>query len=231
VPPPVTRQVLATVFAGAASVALSSAEVRAQQTNPAIGLYCLVGVMEVGSCIRLGRDSKFDYFLAYGAYDEKSQGKWRVDGGDIVLESPAYDKRPAFSFKRMQRGDGDRFDVVVENKAGRSLQNIDVLVTCDGRTAPAGVTGTVDFKIDCSRPPSQVLLGLRMYGVSPQSIDVASPSGPDKTYVFEFDPGDLGRKRFDAVRLTRQGDDALVMTYADTPIRELQGRPFRYVRQ
>jgi hypothetical protein len=32
-----------------------------------------------------------------------------------------------------------------------------------------------------------------MFAVPPQTMDVASPAGGDKAYVFEFDPGDLGK--------------------------------------
>jgi len=66
-----------------------------------------------------------------------------------------------------------------------------------------------------------------MFGVAPQSIDVSTVgAGADTGYVFAFDPGDLGRKRFASVPLRINGD-ALEMTYTDAPITELQGRPFR----
>jgi hypothetical protein len=206
-----------------------SGRARAQEASPLFGTYCLVGVMEVGSCIKLGRDGRFEYFLAYGAYDENSEGTWRVEGGEVVLTSPAYDRRAGFAFKRTQSGSADAFDVVVENKGGRALQGVDVGVTCDGRTTRAGVTGG-GIEIDCRSAPTQVLLGLGMYGLALQPIDVADRAGPEKTYVFEFDPGDLGRKKFAAHRLVVEGD-RLLMTYADTPIRELDGHQFRYVRQ
>ena len=74
----------------------------AQEVSDVAGTYCLVGVMEVGSCIKLTRDGKFEYFLAYGAYDEDSEGTWRIDGGQVVLDSPAYDRQATFAFKRTQ---------------------------------------------------------------------------------------------------------------------------------
>ena len=52
------------------------------------GTYCLRGVHEVGSCLRLAGDSTFEYFLAYGACDENSKGHWKADGADVVLDSP-----------------------------------------------------------------------------------------------------------------------------------------------
>ena len=151
------------------------ASAQAQEVNDVAGTYCLVGVMEVGSCIELSRDGKFEYFLAYGAYDEDSEGTWRIEGGQVVLDSPAYDRRAAFAFKRMQQGEGDGFDIVVESKGGRAMRGIDVSVICDGRTSRVGVTGAAGFKVDCREAPTHVLLGLRMYGVASQTIDVSAP--------------------------------------------------------
>ena len=84
------------------------------------------------------------------------------------------------------------------------MQGIDVSVTCDGQTVRAGVTGAGGFRIDCTAAPTQVLLGLGMYGMDLQTIDVSGQAGTDKTYVFEFDPGDLGKKRFASQRFAME---------------------------
>jgi hypothetical protein len=210
--------------------ASSLSPIHAQDATSAIANYCLVGVREVGSCIRLSAGGKFEYFLAYGAYDENSEGTWRLEKGEVIVDSLAYDKRPAFTFKRMQRGDTDAFDIVVENAQGRRLTYIDVRVTCDGRARYAGVTGAEGYKVDCTSAPTEVSLGLRMYGLAPQTIDVADRAGTDKVYVFGFDPGDLGRKQFVAHRLRFKTDDVLVMVFANSPISELNGQSFEYVR-
>jgi hypothetical protein len=202
----------------------------AQDATAMAGSYCLTGVHEVGSCIRLSPDGKFEYFLAYGAYDEAAEGTWRVANGAVVVTTPAYDKRPTFSFKRMQTSKSGAYDVIVEAESGQPIPGIDVGVTCDGATKSAGVTQAAGFAVDCKGAPSTIFLGLGMFGVVPQPIDVAPRAGTDKTYVFGFTPGDLGRKRFADVPL-RVAGDALEMTYTDTPISELQGRPFRYVRE
>ena len=183
---------------------LASLPCAAQDATAVVGTYCLSGVREVGSCIRLSAGGKFEYFLAYGAYDENSEGTWKLAEGRDRRRQPAYDRQPTFAFKRLQRGDGDAFDVIVENKSGRSIPGIDVSVTCDGRTARAGVTQAEGYKVDCASAPTAVILGLRMYGLAPQTIDVADRAGADKVYVFEFDPGDLGRKKFVAQRLRVQ---------------------------
>lgn len=222
----VSRSLRSAMLILAATACASPAQ--AQDAASVVGEYCLVGVREVGSCIRLSQGGRFEYFLAYGAYDEASEGTWRwVDGG-LVVDSLPYDRAPTFAFKRMQQGDA--FDVIVESKNGRTIQGVEVSVTCDGRTAQAGVTQAEGYKVDCAGAPTAVHLGLSMFGVQPQAIEVAGRAGADKVYVFEFDPGDLGRKKFAARRLRIKSNDALEMTYADTPIRELEGRPFEYVR-
>ena len=71
----------ALVLAAAACVS----PMRAQDGTAAIGTYCLSGVREVGSCIRLSPGGKFEYFLAYGAYDENSEGTWSFQKGEIVI--------------------------------------------------------------------------------------------------------------------------------------------------
>ncbi len=204
---------------------------RAQDAAAVAGSYCLTGVQEVGSCIRLSPDGKFEYFLAYGAYDENAEGTWRLEKGEVIVTTPAYDKKPMFAFTRTQPSSTGGFDVIVEGKNGRSIAGIEVGVTCDGSTKSAGVTQAEGFAVDCKAAPTAITLGLAMFGVAPQTIDV-SKAGADagKAYVFAFDPGDLGRKRFADVPLHINGD-ALEMTYTDTPVSDLQGRPFRYVRE
>ena len=202
----------------------------AQDVTAVAGSYCLQGVHEVGSCIRLLPDGKFEYFLAYGAYDETAEGTWRAVNGAVVVTTPAYDKSPTFAFKRMQASEAGAFDVIVEAQNGQPIAGIDVGVTCDGATKSAGVTQAAAFGIDCKSAPAAISLGLGMFGVAPRAIDVSAHGGADKTYVFGFEPGDLGKKRFADVPL-RVDRDALEMTYTDTPITELQGRSFRYVRE
>jgi hypothetical protein len=212
-------------------LASAGAPARAQDAAAVAGSYCLTGVHEVGSCIRLSPDGKMEYFLAYGAYDENAKGTWRLEKGELIVTTPAYDKKPMFTFTRTQPSSDGQFDVIVEGKNGHSIAGIEVGVTCDGSTKSAGVTRAEGFAVDCKAPPTAITLGVGMFGVAPQTLDL-SRAGADagKVYVFAFDPGDLGKKRFADVPLRINGD-ALEMTYTDTPITELQGRRFRYVRE
>ena len=90
------------------------------------GTYCLRGVHEVGSCLRLAADSTFEYFLAYGAYDENSKGRWKTDGAEVVLDSPPYDKAPTFTFEGFEPAAGDGLDIAVVNAAGNRINGINV---------------------------------------------------------------------------------------------------------
>ena len=214
-----------------AVAAWSAAMAHAQTAAGLEGTYCLRGVHEVGWCLRLAADGKFEYFLAYGAYDERSEGDWKTDGADVVLDSPPYDKAPAFTFKGFQPAEGDGFDIAVVNKAGDRINGINVRATCDGRAIEAGVTGAGGYQVDCATAPKDVSLGLEMFGLAYQTFPVPGPTGADKAYVFEFDPGDLGSKRFAAARLRREGPDSLVTTYANPAIAELDGKSFTYERE
>ena len=74
------------------------------------------------------------------------------------------------------------------------------MVNCDGATK-GGYTQYYGLEVDCAQAPTAVALALRMFGLAPQRIDVASRAGADKVYVFEFEPGDLGKRKFTAQRL------------------------------
>jgi len=205
-------------------------QVRAQDANAVPGIYCLVGVREVGSCMRLSPGGKWEYFLSYGAYDENSEGTWKVANGGLVVDSLPYDRRATFSFKRMQKSESGAYTVIVVNKADHGLAGIDVAVNCDG-TTKTGYTQTYGFNVDCAKAPTAMALSLRMFGLAPQSVDVANRAGADKAYVFEFDPGDLGKKKFVAHRLQIGADGALTMAYPSSTIPEFSGKQFRYERR
>ena len=150
----------------------------------------------------------------------------RAPGGSRVgrwcsTAPPTTDARPSPS-SASSAGEGDAFDVIVESKAGRAMQGIDVSVTCDGRTARAGVHGRRRLQdrlhggADAGAArPRHVWRGL-------QTIDVSGQAGTDKTYVFEFDPAisarsGLPRSGF-AVEARHQPDRGLSPTLIRIPL-------------
>ena len=213
-------------LAGLLACAVVARTAQAQDASAVAGEYCLAGVREVGSCIRLSAGGKFEYFLAYGAYDENAEGTWQLDRGDVVVDTPPYDKRPGFAFKRLDPGDA--IEVVVERN-GQRLNLINVRARCGGRTV-AGITGTSSHPLRCPSAPTSLELGIDLYSVPLQRVDIPRAAGTGKVYVFDFDPGDLGRRRFSAERLKIETEGRLRMIYRHQRIRELDGRPFVYVR-
>ena len=229
-----TRLVGRIVCALIALAGLAAPQAHAQDAKTVPGTYCLTGVREVGSCMRLSPGGKWEYFLSYGAYDERSEGTWKIANRGIVVDSLPYDRPARFSFKRLQKSETGAYTVVVVNKSDRGIQGVDVVVTCDG-TTKTGYTQTDGFEVDCAKPPTAVALALRMFALAPQTIDVASRAGADKAqtdkaYVFEFDAGDLGKKKFVAHRIEVGADGSLTMAYPNATIPEFAGKPFRYER-
>lgn len=212
---------------GGALALLAAAPGVGQSQESIVGTYCLTGVREVGSCFRFSEDRSFEYFLSYGAYDEASEGTWRLDGNEVVLESPAYDRAPRFAFKERRATDGDRFRIVVVTAAGRGVAGVDVRVRCE-EGVHEGYTQEDGYVTPCGRAPREIALGIRMVGLAHQVVSVAEAGG-EKTLVFAFEPGDLGKKPFVATRLRRDGD-GLGMVYRSPAVSDLDGRAFTYRR-
>ena len=202
-----------------ASACLAVPPAHAQNAKAVPGEYCLVGVRAIGSCMRFSPGGKWEYFLSYGAYDERSEGTWKAANGGVVVNSPPYDQRATFSFKRLQKSDSGAYTVLVVGKGGdRGIAGVDVVVTCGGATK-GGYTQYYGLEVDCAQAPTAVALSLRMFGLAPQSIDVASQAGADKGYVFEFDRR-FGKKKFVAHRVRvgrRIADNACQSVIENSP--------------
>lgn len=218
-------QPMARGIAAGLLVAISAAVSQLAAQENITGTYCLSGVREVGSCFRFAPNQTFEYFLSYGAYDEQSEGRWRLDGNDVVLDSPPFDTAPRFVFKEGRDAPADRYSVLVVGPSGNGIAGIDVRVTCDGRTVE-GYTQQDGYATPCASEPRDVALGLRMFGLAVQSVPATAPG---KTLVFAFEPGDLGRKAFQGTRLQRQGD-ALAVTYRNPAMPDHDGRRMLYRR-
>ena len=143
------RAICRTVCALIAAACLAAPQAQAQNASTLPGEYCLSGVRETGSCMRLSPGGKWEYFLSYGAYDEQSEGTWKVANGGLVVDSLPYDRRATFSFKRLQKSESGAYTVLVVSKGDRGIAGVDVVVTCDG-TRKAGYTQYCGFNVDCA---------------------------------------------------------------------------------
>jgi hypothetical protein len=184
------------------------------------GHYYLEGVHEVGSELLLLPDGRFQYFLAYGAYDENASGDWRVAGELIILNTSGGYTPPRFTLKQSSIKPEQPLTILVQDKTERGIPGIDVLVDY-GETKPeTGYTQYYGWQAPRSnRNPKAIGLGLRMYDLKPQWFKVAGTS--PNYYVFSFDAGDLGKALFRNTPL-RWDNGALVM--------ERGGRTMRYVK-
>lgn len=184
------------------------------------GHYYLAGVHEVGSGLLLRPDGRFQYFLAYGAYDENATGDWRVAGGQIILNTSGGYTAPRFTLKQSSSQPEQPLTILVQDKTARGIPGIDVLVDYGGTKPESGYTQYYGWQAPrTSRNPQAIGLGIRMYDLQPQWFKVDGKS--HNYYVFTFDAGDLGKVLFRNTPL-RWDNGALIM--------ERGGRTMRYVK-
>ena len=189
-------------------------------TPTVVGHYYLEGVHEVGSELLLMPSGRFQYFLAYGAYDENATGDWHVDGELIILNTSGGYTPPRFTLKNSSIKPEQPLTILVQDKNERGIPGIDVLVDYGGTKPEIGYTQ--DYGWQAPRISSNIKaigLGIRMYDLQPQWFKVAGTS--HNYYVFIFDPGDLGKALFRNTPL-RWDNGVLIM--------ERGGRTMRYVK-
>jgi hypothetical protein len=184
------------------------------------GHYYLQGVHEVGSELLLYPDGRFQYFLAYGAYDENASGNWRVDGEVIVLNTSGGYTAPRFTLKQSLSKPEQPLTILVQDKTGRGIPGIDVMVDYGGTKPEGGYTQYYGWQApSLNRSPQAIGLGIKMYNLQSQWFKVGGTQS--NYFVFTFDPGDLGKVQFHDTPL-RWDNGALIM--------DRRGQTMRYVR-
>jgi hypothetical protein len=192
----------------------------ALETQMLTGHYYLQGVHEVGSELLLHPDGRFEYFLAYGAYDESAAGTWRVQDGRVLLNTSGTATPPRFRLKQSASQPEKPLTILVQDQNGRGLPGIDIIVDYGDKNPETGYTQTYGWQTRHRHgQPRAIGLGLRMYNLEPQWFKVADQSA--NYYVFEFSPGDLGRAKFTDTPLTPENGDLIM---------EREGRRLRYVK-
>lgn len=184
------------------------------------GHYHLEGVFEVGSELLLQPGGHFQYFLAYGAYDETATGDWHIDGEIIIINTPGGYTPPRFTLKQSLSEPEQPLTILVQDKTGRGIPGIDVLVDY-GKTKPeVGYTQYYGWQAPRTFNNLKAIgLGVRIYDLQPQWFKVAGVS--HNYFVFTFEPNDLGKIRFRNTPL-RWDNGALIM--------ERGGKTMRYVK-
>ena len=150
------------------------------------------GVHEVGSELVLLPDGRFQYFLAYGAYDENATGDWRVQGDAVILNTSGGYTPPRFTLKQSLTKPGQPLTILVQNQTAQGIPGIDVWVDYGGAKPETGYTQYYGWRAPGpSRKPKAIGLGVKMYNLEPQWFQVAGTS--HNYYVFTFDPGRSGQ--------------------------------------
>ena len=210
------------VYLLVAALLATTAAANAVQSETPAGHYVLQGMREVGSELLLRDDGRFQYMLAYGAYDEFASGTWTVDGKRVILNTEAKDVPPKFTLKSAESKPGKVVEILVNDKKGRGLAGVDVILIFDGNKGEVGYTQSYgyQFSLKDDQLPRMIGLGIKMYNLEPQWTKL---TGDKQNYfVFEFDPGTLGQAKFrDQVF---QWDDNALTT-------ERNGQRMRYVKQ
>ena len=91
------------------------------RTEALAGHYYLQGVHEVGSELLLHPDGRFEYFLAYGAYDESATGTWTLQGGQVLLNTAGAAAPPRFRLKQSASQPEKPLTILVQDQNGRGL--------------------------------------------------------------------------------------------------------------
>ena len=170
-----------------------------QDTSPArlSGTYYLRNVREMGSQLELREDGRFRFSVVYGAYNGRATGSWRWDGHSVILNTDPPLPDPDFVLKSSkQAAPRGNLSVRVVTKKGTAVRGVEVYVRRDRKERYVGHTQYYGIKVPMQdgRLPDAIGLGMKMYGVAPVWIETTAGKG---RYVFELEPGNLGRVKFD----------------------------------
>jgi len=182
------------------SLLLAGAAPDSAERDPG-GTYRLVGEQDVASGLRLQADGRFQYFLSAGALDERSQGRWRSAGGEVILTTEPRPVPPVFRPGPAARAGGTALSVKVSFPGGGGIAGVDLRIGFD--EGPPVETYTQEdgwtLAADEKRVPRWIELQVPMH-------DFASPRFPidlaaGNALAFTLVPNDLGVFDFTGVRV------------------------------
>lgn len=179
------------------------------ERDPA-GTYRLVGEQDVASGLRLRPDGRFQYFLSAGALDERSEGRWRSDGGAVILTTEPKPVPPVFQTGASARVQGAPLRVKVSSPDGGGIAGVDLRIGFDEGEPVEDYTQEDGWTLpaDEKRIPRWIELEVPMH-------DIASPRFPidlaaGNALAFTLVPNDLGVLDFTGVRV-EVADKALIV--------------------
>lgn len=197
---------------------LSATEARAMRA--VAGHYHHEGTMEVGSELQLRGNGRFGFTLAYGALDEAGAGQWRLDNGEVVLQSDGSARAPSVRLDSASGVATDSLVILVVDTSGRGLTgiSIDASDKRESRITAQSARRGYTLNFEPGEPPTELGIGVDM-------LDFRVPfplTGQVRAfYRFVLDRGDLGTRRFERERV--------IVAPGRLTLR-INGRPMTYVR-
>lgn len=162
----------------------------AHEAGP-VGTY-RVHATDVASELALHPDGTFTYFLSAGSLDEHAEGRWRVDGPLIRLETVPKPVPATFSVGVVKRTMNHRLEIHVVGPNGSGIAAVDVEVTFDAGDPVTGYTQDYGWTLSDgeARIPHAVQLSVPIHGLRSQRFPIDISAGNDLTFVLT--PNDLG---------------------------------------
>lgn len=111
----------------------------ARRIQEVAGLYVLPDAFETYLVIELRPDGTYGYELSVGALDERSLGTWSISGNRITFQTEPRPVPPEFE-RQADDSAPDAPFVSVTWPKGRTIDGIDVIITCKNGETLSGYT-------------------------------------------------------------------------------------------
>jgi hypothetical protein len=174
------------------------------------GVYRLMGEQDAASELALRPDGRFQYFLVYGALDERAEGRWTVTDSVVTLVTEPKPVPPEFNRNRSGTTVSAPLTVRVRWPDGRGVALVDLSVGFGEGPPIEGYTQEEGWSLPAEekRTPRWVELKVPMH-------DFASPRFPidlatGNALAFTLIPNDLGVLDFEGIRIEAV-DGALIV--------------------
>jgi hypothetical protein len=175
------------------------------------------GQTEMAARLRLLPDGRFQYALSYGALDEFAKGRWREEGGRVLLTTEPAPKPPHFAVVSDTATKDGRLYATLSDPELMQGAPLTLAVTYEGADRPVFVEAEENGRVPLD-PGRRAVAIVPDLPVFPQPL-AAHPLGPGgRRIVFRFEPNDLGVAAFRDEPLEVAGD-ALVLRRWDRVIR------------
>lgn len=189
------------------------------------GDYQLRGVMETASSLRLNADGTYKYGFMFGSVDEFDEGNWRIENGEVLLNSTVSDIAPSFVFVRSSVESRPGARVLFEGPDAQKVAAlVEIRFDANGRSTRAASVGMNSFESHNTVPPIDKISISFMGVLRSYPVQEHRPGDPSHNqFIFRSNLGNFGFVRFKELRLKVDAND-LIMNAPGFK------REFRYAR-